>query len=96
MDQQLDIQLKSLQTKLQQLLKQNQLLQKQVATLQKENGSYKTSLEEKTSIIASMQQKADAANLSTNGLNDHEKQELRKRIDLYLSEIDKCLALINE
>ena len=96
MDQQLDTQLKNLQTKLQQLLKQNQLLQKQVTSLQKENDGYKTSLEEKKETIAKLQQQADAVKLSTNGLDDKEKQELRKRIDLYLAEIDKCLALINE
>lgn len=96
MDQQLDTQLKSLQTKLQLLLKQNQLLQKQVTSLQKENDSYKNALEEKKEIILQLQQQADAVKLSVNGLDDHEKQQLRKRIDLYLAEIDKCLALINE
>ena len=96
MDQQLETHLKNLQTKLQQLLKQNQLLQKQVVSLQKENNGYKNAVEEKTETITKMQQQADALKLSANGLDDKEKLELRKRIDLYLAEIDKCLTLINE
>ena len=96
MDPQLETQLKNLQTKLQLLLKQNQLLQRQVASLQKDNNNYKISLEEKTASISKLQQQADVFKLSTNGLDDKEKQELRKRIDLYLAEIEKCLVLINE
>lgn len=93
---QLEVQLKNLHTKLQQLLKQNQLLQKQNVVLQKENLSLKTSLEEKQETIAKQQQQMDVFKLSANALDEKEKQELRKRIDLYLAEIEKCLILINE
>lgn len=93
---QLEVQLKNLHAKLQQLLKQNQLLQKQNTVLQKENLTLKTSLEEKQETIAKQQQQMDVFKLSANALNDKEKQELRKRIDLYLAEIEKCLTLINE
>ena len=93
---QLEIQLKNLHTKLQQLLKQNQLLQKQNAALEKENTALKSSLNEKHDIVIKMQQQIDIFKLGANPLNDKEKQELKKRIDLYLAEIEKCLALINE
>jgi hypothetical protein len=96
MDPQLEAQLKNLQTKLQQLLKQNQLLQRQVSSLQKDNNNYKNALKEKTASISKLQQHADVVKLSSNALDDKEKQELRKRIDLYLAEIEKCLVLINE
>jgi len=96
MDPQLETQLKNLQTKLQLLLKQNQLLQRQVASLQKDNNNYKISLEEKTASISKLQQQTDVFKLSANTLDDKEKQDLRKRIDLYLAEIEKCLVLINE
>lgn len=96
MDPQLETQLKNLHAKLQQLLKQNQLLQRQVASLQKDNNNYKNSLEEKTASISKLQQQADIVKLSANTLDDKEKQDLRKRIDLYLAEIEKCLVLINE
>jgi hypothetical protein len=96
MDPQLETQLKNLHTKLQLLLKQNQLLHRQVASLQKDNNNYKNSLEEKTASISKLQQQADIVNLSAGALDDKEKQHLRKRIDLYLAEIEKCLVLINE
>ena len=96
MDPQLETQLKNLYTKLQLLLKQNQLLQKQNASLQKENNDIKLQLNEKDAVILKLQQQADVLKLNTNALNDKEKQQLRKRIDLYLAEIDKCLALMNE
>lgn len=93
---QLELQVKNLYTKLQQLLKQNQLLQKQNAALQKENLVLKTSVEEKRETVAKMQQQLDVFKLSANALDEKEKQELKKRIDLYLAEIEKCLTLINE
>ena len=93
---QLELQIKNLYTKLQQLLKQNQLLQKQNAALQKENLALKTSVEEKKETVTRMQQQMDVFKLSANALDEKEKQELRKRIDMYLAEIEKCLTLINE
>lgn len=93
---QLEIQLKNLYTKLQQLLKQNQLLQKQTTALQKENLSLKTLLEGKEEIITKQQQQMDIFKLSANALDGKEKQELKKRIDMYLAEIEKCFTLINE
>jgi TolA-binding protein len=89
MNPQLETQLKNLYTKLQQLLKQNQLLQKQ-------NADMKLLLEEKDTTIAKLQQQADVFKLNANALDEKEKEQLRKRIDLYLAEIDKCLALMNE
>jgi hypothetical protein len=93
---QLELQLKNLYTKLQQLLKQNQLLQKQTIALQKENLTLKALLGGKEETITKQQQQMDIFKLSTNTLDEKEKQELRKRIDIYLAEIEKCLTLINE
>ena len=93
---QLDIQIKNVQVKLQQLLKQNQLLQKQHQALQKENATLKLQLDEKSELIAKLQQQVDVSKLNSTALDDKEKQALRKRIDLYLAEIEKCLVLINE
>lgn len=93
---QLEIQLKNLHTKLQQLLKQNQLLQKQCTSLQKENAVLNAELNEKNDMVIRMQRQIDVFKLNAHALDNKEKQDLKKRIDLYLAEIDKCLALINE
>ena len=37
----------------------------------------------------------DVVKLGSGNLNEAEKNALSKRIDVYLKEIDKCLALLN-
>lgn len=93
---QLDIQLKNLQQKIQLMLKQNQLLIKQNNALQKENESLKSHLAEKENLLKQMKEQTDLLKLNSNALDETEKKELRKRIDVYLAEIEKCLALLNE
>ena len=93
---QLDIQLKNLQQKIQLMLKQNQLLLKQNNAFQKENESLKAALAEKENVLKQMREQTDLLKLNSNALDDAEKKELRKRIDTYLAEIDKCLSLLNE
>ena len=92
----LDNQLKSIQHKLQLILKQNQLLLRQNNTLQKENEVLKASINEKEDTLQKLQQQIDICKLSSNELGDDEKKELRKRIDIYLAEIEKCLVILNE
>ncbi len=91
----LDIQLKSLQHKLQLLLKQNQHLVKQHTALQTEKEKLQVALKEKTDILQQLHQQIDILKLTSNALNDSEKKQLEKRIDTYLTEIEKCLTLLN-
>ncbi len=91
----LDIQLKSLQNKLQLLLKQNQHLVKQHTALQTEKEKLQVALKEKTDILQQLHQQIDILKLTSNALNDSEKKQLEKRIDTYLTEIEKCLTLLN-
>ncbi|MBC7650357.1 MAG: hypothetical protein H7101_01255 [Deinococcales bacterium] len=88
-------QLQLLQVKLQQLLKNYQ-------QLQKENGQLKKELIKKLAEVSSLkettqniQQQIDVLKLSKSGFDTTEKVILEKRIDIYLKEIDKCLALLN-
>ncbi len=91
----IDLQIKSIQDKLQQLLKQQALLQKENARLKKDLEKANSLAEEKQQSLQSLQQQVDVAKLSSGNLNDAEKNALSKRIDTYLKEIDKCLALLN-
>ena len=91
----IDVQLKNLQTKLQQLLKQYQLLQK-------ENQQLKTELEKsKVHAVSNLEKNKDLQQkVVVNGLvhqqkNTADKLALEKKIDKYLQEIDKCLLLLN-
>lgn len=91
----LDLQIKSIQEKLQQLLKQQSMLQKENQRLQKELEKASSQNLEKQAVVQSLQQKMDVAKLGTENLTDAEKKSLSKQIDGYLKEIDKCLALLN-
>jgi len=91
----LDQQIKSIQDKLQQLLKQQALLQKENQQLKKELEKATALGEEKQGLVVSLQRQMDAAKLGSGSLNETEKAALSKRIDTYLKEIDQCLALLN-
>jgi regulator of replication initiation timing len=92
----LDLQIKSIQDKLQQLLKQQAVLQRENQKLKKDLEKAIVENNEREQSLQALQQQVDAVKLgSGNLLNDTEKTVLSKRIDGYLKEIDKCLALLN-
>jgi phage host-nuclease inhibitor protein Gam len=91
----IDTQLKTIQAKLQQVLKQYVLLQKENARLKKELSKSQQNNSEKAEQLQALQQQVDVLKLGVSGWNDQEKAELEKRIDVYLKEIDKCIALLN-
>lgn len=91
----LDIQLVNLQKKLQLLLKQNQILSKEIANLKSENDALNAALENKNSLLEKLQQQVDALKINNLNLDDSEKQQLQKRIDEYLKDIEKCLSLLH-
>jgi len=91
----LDLQIKSIQDKLQQLLKRQGVLQKENQKLKKDLEKALSVTEEKEQILQAIQQQMDVLKLGSGSLNDEEKNALSKRIDVYLKEIDKCLSLLN-
>jgi chromosome segregation ATPase len=91
----IDIQLKSLQLKLQQLLKQYKLLQKENEQLKKEITTLKTNAENNAQLTQTLQQTIDVKSVVLHQKNSTDKVALEKRIDQYLQEIDKCLLLLN-
>lgn len=89
-------QLKRIQDKLQQLLKQH-------ATVRKENEKLKEDLclaQEKLSIqqyhAEDLKQQVSVLKLNAGGMNETDKKELEKKINSYLKEIDRCIALLGE
>ena len=91
----LDLQLKNLQEKLQQLLKQQLVLHKENHRLQKELEKAGNLNKEKEQFIQNLQQKVDTLKIGVGNLDDTDKAALGKKIDGYLKEIDKCIALLN-
>jgi len=91
----LDTQLKTIQAKLQQVLKEYQLVKKENVQLKKELERSQQNNADKAEQLQNFQQKVDVLNLGVRGWSEEEKMELEKRIDVYLKEIDKCIALLN-
>lgn len=91
----LDPQLKSLQEKLQQLLRHQQALLKENQRLHKELEKAGNTNKEKEQFIQNLQQKVDTLKIGAGNLNESDKAALGKKIDGYLKEIDKCIALLN-
>lgn len=88
-------QINSLDNKLQLLLKEYHIVQKENKRLAKENLQLKQQYEQSKSDVQMLQQKTEALKLTSTGLNEDLKKDLDKRISGYLREIDKCLKLLN-
>ena len=88
-------QLQVLHVKLQALLKNYQHLQKENVQLKKALEKKSTETIEAKEKLQAIAQQIDILKLSKNGFDETEKVVLEKRIDIYLKEIDKCLALLN-
>lgn len=88
-------QIKNLHQKLQLLLKKYQQLQKENTALKKEVEGQRLALKEKDGLVYTLQQKIDVAKLNAGAMDVTEKKQLEQRINGYLSEIEKCLVLLN-
>lgn len=71
--------------------------------MQKENSQLKAELDKtkKQTVlhqknIEELKQQADVLRLNTGEMNPTDKKEIEKRINLYLKEIDRCIALLSE
>jgi hypothetical protein len=91
----IDVQLKNLQAKLQQLLKQYQLLQKENEQLKKQLELNKNYAANNYELNQSLHQKMVISGLVQQQNTSADKMALQKKIDKYLQEIDKCLLLLN-
>ena len=90
-----DTQLKNIHDKLQQLLKQYRLVQKENVQLKKELEKQRTVSNTKSEQIQLLQQKLDAMQVGISSWGEADKKLMEKRIDTYLKEIEKCLSLLN-
>ncbi|MCW3107452.1 MAG: hypothetical protein JWQ09_1958 [Segetibacter sp.] len=88
-------QIQRIENKVQQLLKEYNNAQKEIQRLQKENHHLTEQLQFQTDQANQLHQRVDAQSFSTSNLEDKAKKDLEKRINTYLKDIDKCLALLH-
>jgi cell division septum initiation protein DivIVA len=91
-----DVHIKRIQEKLQQLIKQHHELQKENSQLKKElERSAKQSSNHQQTIDA-LRQQVEVLKISSGNWDEQDKKEFEKRINHYIKEIDKCIALFSE
>lgn len=88
--------LKRIQDKVQQLLKQhislqkeNQALKEELDIIKKETSHYKEDSE-------SFRQQVEILKYSNGEMGDEDKKQFEKRINTYLKEIDRCIAMLSQ
>ena len=88
--------LKRIQDKLQQLLKQYAALQKENSRLIQELASAQQKIEAYQKNTDELKQQVSVLKLSTGEMSEADKKEFEKRINGYLKEIDRCIALLGD
>ena len=88
-------QVSRIEKKLLQVLKQYSIVQKENGQLQKETKRLKEQLDIVNAEKNRLQQQADAGTISGGDMKKTSKKELENRINVYLKDIDKCLALLH-
>ena len=89
-------QLKRITEKLQQVMQRYQLLQKENEQLNKEVTILRDKEKARLIRIDELEMKMTALQTATGQLNETEKKDVEKRINRYIREIDRCIALLSE
>ncbi|MCG2616426.1 hypothetical protein LZZ85_19155 [Terrimonas sp. NA20] len=89
-------QIKRIHEKLQQLLKQH-------AAIQKENQQLKADLENAQKQVSqyqgtaeSLKQQVSILQLGNGEMSENDKKEFEKKLNTYIKEIDRCIAMLSE
>lgn len=91
-----ELQLKRIQEKVQRLVKENSLLQKENQNLEMQLSKNKDQSKQHLLTIESLKQHVDILKLNSAELSEPDKKEIEKRINSYIKEIDRCIALLGE
>jgi len=89
-------QLKRIQDKLQQVLKDYSGLQKENLRLKEELDKNRTQSFAHQQNIEDLKQQVDVLKITSGDWNEGDKKEFEKRINSYIKEIDRCIALLSE
>lgn len=87
-------QLKRIQDKLQQLLKQHTAVQKENSKLKEEIESFQQKMLAQQKNADELKQQVSILKLNTAEMSEADKKEFEKRINAYVKEIDRCIAML--
>ncbi len=89
-------QLKRIQEKLQQLLKQHAVVTRENSKLRDELDTARKKILDQQKSADELKQQVSILKVSAGEMNEQDKKEFEKRINGYLKEIDRCIALLGE
>ena len=96
MDHPLDQQLKRINEKLQQFLKQYHLLQKENEKLKQEIGQKAVQQNNLSQQSEKLQQQIEILKVTKGEMNHLERKAFENKLSQYIKEIDRCISLLNE
>lgn len=91
-----EVQLKRIQTKLQQLLKQHMVLQKENSLLKEELQGTRAQLAVRQDSLDNLKQQVDVLRYSNGEMSEADKKEFEKKINSYVKEIDRCITMLSQ
>ncbi len=89
-------QLKRVQDKMQQLIRQYQSVQKENERLRAEKELLQKKLQGQQEQMELLDQKLNALKIAKSGWNEEDKAVLEKKMNQYIKEIDRCIAMLAE
>lgn len=89
-------QLKRIQEKLQQMLKQQLALQKENQRLKEELSTVNQHFSSQKAQVEELQQQISILRANAGEMNETDKKEFEKKINGFLKEIDRCIALLGD
>ena len=92
----LEVHIKSVSEKLQQLLKKHTALKKENDNLRNELNNLKEKEVEYKYAMHELDQKVSILKAASGEMNDKDKKDFEKRVDQYIKEIDKCIGLLSD
>jgi chromosome segregation ATPase len=95
-DNQVEGQIQRIQDKLQQLLRQRDLLLKENSKLREELRKTQEGQADDGLRLEQLKQQVEVLRVTKTAMSEGEKRELEKRLGQYIREIDRCIALLGE
>ena len=92
----LEVHIKAVNEKLQQLLKKHVAIKKENENLKGELNTLKEREVEYKYALHEMEQKVSILKIASGETNEKDKEEFEKRVNQYIKEIDKCIGLLSD
>lgn len=88
--------IKTVYNKLQQLLKQYQLLQKENGQLKEAVNELKNSRQKQLEQIEHLEMQVSVLKAASSQMNEADKKMFERKINQYIKDIDKCITMLSE